>query len=1249
MTDPLQSPYTPTIDPMAYPTYASLFENQRKVAQEVRKYEPSSLIASIAGLLTMPEFQANAVRLEVLQHLAAAKAHGKLKPQPKNISSWLNNLGDGWAGRMEDPVEDVFVSRVSNKERDFLVFEGLYENSGFYLQLFLNLLDKMPDQEPFIHLRRSAHALLLLSDEAVRRAGIPPFTVGNIDPIQTVDSNLAQRGEKAKKRAIFSKADLDRFGIERQDIKAFILDKSARKKLGSERYGHSSLERYPLLSVKGDLILILPAAVSMAIRRMIIEFCLSNGYKDVLHHAYANEFEEIFENAPILNGNLMSRPKFHREGNVFVAEMTAWVDHGRLLHIFFVLDNFSHYDQTGVIGLSHDMIHIGNKIKREIDKTHRFRSSKHGFQSGLSLIVQCFWGRPVVAEFESIKDKRWKDEIISAPDLITMSRTSDISPLYLWSLLDSKDLLEEIGVDLDSFNINGLLNIYAWSESLGGHLIPHGDLPDDAADKSLIFQINQNSLLNIRQRVAHASDIHRTRTWDNRIVKVRRHNEHSFFKEDENTPLYVSLEDLDQGRFVAVYETKIRGWWITTDMPHSNNREFHYRLCCTLTTWLERSAKPIEDTIHSLKDGPIAWICRFEDAEDPRMMPVLSRDQAKALLDIRIDGNAVLVTARAGFLASFCLDDNMGESLLVEAFLSGTCRLSEDVQSSDIINSLMKQIVPNKWARYLHIFLPQGIRDFLAHKASNDSIKTTKTDNALSRIGLGWRVRTREEGAHIEGIELCRDYLNCLIDSIWGRIRLELMQYNRKRTLIALLHNYESLEIETKRWLRTARAVLSMHNDKESIKKESSIELSRFNAALLGSQILLEMALCECPKDSSIIPGQLDISRLFADIMLMYQLGGWSDAIRYECKAPEIRITPFGNLQTDTYFDEIIANPYGQNLSILRYQDGANTYEVNFRDLESTDTVRNKWEIEFWEAWTKEFGFTIDDMRFFMDNLESEGIKRQELVFSISEFELYALDGSKKLDESMVRDIIKTFSLSSRPKWECPPDGFSRRDLYPWRFRRRLSLVSKPIIMIDDSPVRYLVAPGLVRAGIKKVIEYCHTGGYDAENFLQKPMRSWIGSAENKRGHAFNHEVAEQLKTLGWEVRSEIKLTRVLNQEIDRNYGDIDVLAWKKGRVLIIECKSLELAMTISDIAHQLFEFRGEIDTDGKPDRMKKHLLRIEKLKKHSSNVAKFIKVKGVLSIEGLLVFSRAVPMQFSGIEEKYGLRILTKEQISNL
>ena len=1223
-------------------------QSHSKLARSLRKYSLASLVSTIGGLITMPEFQSSAVRLEFLQHLSVANARGKLPSLARSLTSWLNELGDGWAGLMEDPAEDVFVSRVSGSIRDYLIFEGLYESSAFYLQRFINVLDSMPEYEPFAGLKRSAHALLALSDETVKRSGLNPYVVGNAEPLSAVTRELARRGRTAKNRVVFADNELARLDIGREDIEDFILDEQDRAELNGTTYGHSSLERHPLLAIEGNVYLTLPAAVSMAIRRMVIEWCLSSGCEDVLYHAYAEEIAGAFGSVPILGHKPAPAPPFEHVGGVFNANMTTWIDEGRLLHLCFLVDNFADYEVTGTVGLNPDPTSISKVVEAAVSETQETFLYKKRFREGLSLIVLCAWGRPMTISLANIKNERWRAEVISAPDLISLSFAPSFTPLRLWSLLDSRDRLRQHGVDL--VNANGLLNLHAWSESLDGHLIPHGDLSDDCIDKPLKFIINQNSLLEVRKSGAQKGDIHRALTWDQQTVLVRRFRERSYFREDENSPLYVSLDHIEQKRLVGVYETDSRAWWATIETPNCEDHDLQYQLWKMLATWLERSVCAIEATSLAMPEGPIAWICRFEDSNPTDFgIAIPSRDEANELLVVTTSDNVVKVTAREGFLAASRIAENIGERLLVERFVAGTCRLSNQNHPPETVNNLVDRIVPNKWARSIHFLPAREFRDFLGINAREKPILVSKVDDGLSRIGLGWRNRRPEQGTRIVGIEPCCEYLNDLVDTIWTEIRSKLKAYDRRQLLLTLYRNHEIVQIESDRWFRTARAVLSLHLDQNTAAKESANEIGKLNASSLCSRILIEMALCECPTNTRSIAGRLDISRLFTNVMHMYYFGGWSEAIRYECKEPEIRITPLGDVHTNVDFDQKIFDPYVQSHGVSRYKHSASAYERHFRHIKPLDTAREMFKPAFWEAWSEAFGFSIDDVRVFMDNLDHEGLKRQELVFSATESEIAGLKGSKQLEPVIVKKILETFALVPRSTWASTPNGFSPKDWYPWRSRRRLSLISRPILRIEGKSPRYLIAPGMVRDGIRTVMRYCYYGGYEARAFPIGLMRSWIGTAENKRGHDFNKEVAALLRNLGWKAWSDMKMTRILNTKLDHDYGDVDVLALKAGRVVAIECKDLELAVTPTDIARQLYDFRGKLSEKGKPDRLLKHLTRLELLNRHQTAVGRFVGTQKSLLVEGLLVFSKVVPMHFLDLPAKHNLLVVTKEGLTDL
>ena len=86
----------------------------------------------------------------------------------------------------------------------------------------------------------------------------------------------------------------------------------------------------------------------------------------------------------------------------------------------------------------------------------------------------------------------------------------------------------------------------------------------------------------------------------------------------------------------------------------------------------------------------------------------------------------------------------------------------------------------------------------------------------------------------------------------------------------------------------------------------------------------------------------------------------------------------------------------------------------------------------------------------------------------------------------------------------------------------------------------------------------------------------WLGKA--REGHTFNAEVAKALSNAGWQVRKNIGLPELLDRKIKRNFGDVDVLAWRPDRkeVLVIECqRPLDSRATFSEIAALLSDYQG--------------------------------------------------------------------------
>lgn len=164
-------------------TYSDFLKEYPIVQKVMVKYSLEHCLKFLGAMLTLPEFQSNAYRLEVLVHMACLCAKGKLRPTAGHAAAWFNNLDNGTCGRREDPAEDVFISIVSYKSANYRIFEGTAEGNNFYTQLFLNILADMPEKGLYAELKASVESLLKLSDALAERSDLYPYVVGNTSPV----------------------------------------------------------------------------------------------------------------------------------------------------------------------------------------------------------------------------------------------------------------------------------------------------------------------------------------------------------------------------------------------------------------------------------------------------------------------------------------------------------------------------------------------------------------------------------------------------------------------------------------------------------------------------------------------------------------------------------------------------------------------------------------------------------------------------------------------------------------------------------------------------------------------------------------------------------------------------------------------------------------------------------------------------------------------------------------------------------
>lgn len=1212
-----------------------LLDKRPDLLRRFAQLDPVAAAATFGGLLTVPALQANGVRVEALVHLSVALGRGGRKPDEKLAADAFRCLGAGICGRMEDPAEDVLVSVVRSPWGNFRLLEGLWEGGAFYLQRFVDVVADMPDERGFGAIRASVLALLRLSDALCGRARLERFELGAEMPVDTLPRRTLSALLLRRRHLRFTVADLDALGVDATDLRPFVLNSAAADALRDEAIGASSLERFPLLRDGDTFHLVLPTAVTSAIRYHVVAALEGVGLREPLTKALALSYAELFSDTALLGGARAPVLTFHPGPNGAFAEAVMQIDIGRYVHFLFFTDPLDELDETGLAGVNPASVNLGEEFDRRISRTYADIGKTDGFRGGLTVVVGCGIGRGAATGFGGEDWPGWRVVSCSAYDLITLSWTPDFNPETLWRMLDARDRLATLGVRLH--NINGLINLVAWARGLDGHLVPHGEMPDGFTypERAGIVSVDQNRQRGLRHESATMYDARVERFIDGRWIPIRKDNP-SIFADDQAAPFYASEEPGESGKPMSVFLAPRRPWWAEVHSPSGAPPDMAYERWRLVGTWLARAA-PILDALPGLPDAPVLWEAVFENASAERALPerLSTAEEARAAIIVETDRARGVVTLRIGerWDAAQFHPLNIAERALVAAFVRGAAMLADEDDPDAVEAALTPRIVPNDHARHGHAFTVRGFRDMVRPDLRGKLVTISREDDALIRLGLGWRVRDRAAGGRLNGEGECRPFLTDLVRHLEDDVVTTLQRFDRRAMLQYLLRNHELAVFDRDLWKRTSAAMIGLHGDTpESLETISDHEF-KLNAVFQASRILTEVAVCECPLDGGMRPGQLDLSLLMAKAALLVQVGGWSDAMRWGLMKPELKVTPLGDVHADFGFIDQILVPHGRVVSEGRIADAIEAYAENLEDRPVEASVAHKLDPVFAEAWDEQFGATFDQTRILIDFVEDLGAKAGKAVLAVPRSRLRGMEvAGQSLDDAVATRLVDLLTLASRPAWRELPDGFPDKDRQPWRFRRQLSLLRRPLLRLDDGEdPTLLFAPGMVRDAFAYMLGNYHRGDFP-DYQLSPKMKAWTKREGGARGTAFAEEVAAALGKAGWRTAIEVKVTKLLSRGFDKDYGDVDVLAWRDsdGRVLIIECKDVQFRKSFGEIAEQLADFRGELRSNGKPDYLLKHLNRMAVIRTHLDAVARFTGVEPLSDIESHLMFRHPVPMEFA-------------------
>lgn len=1209
----------------------SLADALPELIVDIRKYNPLKSASCIAALLCNPDYQSNCYRLEWLLHLCVAYGGGTAIPSPKTLSSWFEAIGVQ-TSYLEDPAESVFVDVIKTPHGNFRILEGLWTFGTYCTQRILNALIKIADPNAAEDLLPAILALLKLSDEVCSRMKLDRFLLGEDIGQDRLKLSDAKKAKASRKHLKFTDAELEILGIDVRDLAHFGFVPGYRQNLKTQNVGHTDLERYPLAHESGETILINPTAVCASIRRYIFEEFHSRNMEQYLSRILREEYQHHLNELTLFGGGKRLEIPLGTVNKCYAGGGIRKVDVGRYLGRIILVDDFSGFSDEGLNG-GHPEPEKFTKVIEEI-ASELISSVRKEDPDGdiLVFVTFCGIGRNAAIAFPSIEDGRVRINGISAADYETLAKDAVFNEKEIWRTVDALDALSQQQVSV--MNINGILNLVGWMRGQDGHIIPPNRFDYDYQGGALMFNFDSNAMREFRHSVLTQNDEHYAEFIDGTMFAVRRFGD-SFFDEDNDSFVYATTEWTGDSGVHIFVPGQHMNWWGEVSVPEDAITRFFVQKSELLKTWLPCIAKTFENLIPKLQRQHVLVSLNFEASSIPQERPDPSkRGEISDCFEVTLEQENRTVGVNVSESFELFLHDgsNIAEVGLLRSIIEGLTQIyALDISEAEQ-EKILDNIVPNTLARQTHAFSVQEFRDVML-PVTPSKLRVSKIDDSRSAFSLGWKVRDRTQGNQIEGKEECTTYLNSVCGYMLNHVATQLRQYDRKSFVTKCVQIYEASVKDRTNWRRTAAANINLRQDKRAAQDTIAEREFENTRILLGTRALIEMGICECPLEGGKECGDIDLGRLISDVMQAISIGGMSDAIHWQVTPPLVKITGFGSIEIDFSFYENVMFPYIKKGTDLTIESEVSKYEGHTDEPEEAKPIETLIAPEFLEAFKEHFGFEVNDFRDFCEAVEDLGVERQEIVFEITLSDLIAEVMQKaSLDKSIVERLVKRLCLFPRETWKHYPKGFFASDTHPWRYRRQLSILQRPLFQISESddPL-IIVSPGILRESLYYQLRSLHEGTF-AKRQLSPKMRAWKTQVESSIGHEFELDVSKRLKENGWKTKHGRKLTEIFGKKLERNFGDIDVLAWNEqiGRVLIIECKDLQHKKTPGEIAEQMSDFQGETTAKGKPDLLLKHLLRLRKLRQSPEQLAKYLKLEMPLHIEGLVAFRHPVPMIYA-------------------
>lgn len=1195
-------------------------EHTTEVSQKLSKYSFESIATAIGGMLLNPKFTDNSYRLELLAYISAYAAKGKRPYKIADLTDLLNNSFEFYWKAQEDPQEDVFVDNLITEEGNRYFLSGLLTSATYYVQNIIDIFRITPPK--YEGAKKSIYALLTLLDASIRRADLDLYETGEFNCKKDIITT-PQEILKWSKHVVFSKEDLIQLGITVDQLSPFIVTKEELSEIYDSEFMESVIDEKPIISFKGKLVLFLPSVLFHSIRKCVIKLFTDEGELHAFtHHLINVQFNSITNLVSGLNNHVIELDFVKEELGLLGNIQDRLYDTGEGEYYHFI-QYFPHDEVFTTINYNEGLNgkEIGKKIIAYIDQCAKFTSRFPDFKQGVSIIFFGGLGESIAFGWDEEPDC-WDILHVNVGDLELLMHDVDFLP-SLFGIARQRKELHERDVSFSYFDTDALLyafwekHEYSLYAPLGQYNKMQHSMISIQADYLLPFRKELKT--KIRHRCYYNSRF-------NEYLRLKNHQQNPYFSQSNVAQNSVSYDLIKRKIILSlVSSAKVQIW---VEVSHfegdSIQFDFAYRLWEMVCNWLMVLLPYIDPYLHEPID--LNLILKFPvfdgwDEINIDTLPDCGLDEVvQAIAEI------TYVYFDDVFIKESHSQTNTAERTLLHKILGVVFKNHLD---SETIDSIIERTFSNPYSRFVHIFPAKSYRDLIASQhVPSKPITHHQWDIAWANA----RVCTPDDFAKgiITKKAHANEFLSQRVDHLWKLISDILSQHSSMDIIEFCLTNVEAIAHDKEVWKRTVPALKSLHDSAE-VKKVTTQKQSKLDETSLATRILLEMAYCNSPDEGEKPFGTAEYTDLTALISTLYLLAAHSDAVRNGYA--ESWIIPLANgwLDLDRSFFDKVVTPYIRDFIDVQFADSDEDYNRIFEIATSTEKTDDLFDKKFTDGIISEYG--VDVFKAFeLANLIYEyALKNEQPILILSREEVHNILSPSECPQASIDNFLDKLTLPKRPSWDQDALGFNGADWWPWKFKRRWSYVSRPILQTKDGG--FIISPGHLDESLKYIFYSASYGSFDTSYFDTPLMKTWIGHITHKLGIKFEKKVESAYNDIGYKTMQGLIMTELGVRKTDGEFhkSDVDVIAWdgRSNEVFIIECKRLQQAKTLSEISEQLNKFKGVAEGEDK-DLLGRHIERFKWLNENRDQLSVMTGIKpSDMRITPLVVTNTVVPMQF--------------------